>query len=64
MVTERNRGLDLVRWVALITIVIDHLRLVWAKIATENVGVDYGLTYVIADAKLTHLPTWRCPIRI
>ena len=64
MVTERNRGLDLVRWVALITIVIDHLRLVWAKIATENVGVDYGLTHVIADAKLTHLPIWRCPIRI
>lgn len=31
--TERNHGLDLVKWIALITMVIDHLRLVWPELA-------------------------------
>ncbi|WP_331281602.1 TraX family protein [Pseudomonas viridiflava] len=30
---ERNHGLDLVKWIALITMVIDHLRLVWPELA-------------------------------
>ena len=25
----RNRGLDMVKWIALITMVVDHLRFVW-----------------------------------
>lgn len=32
-VNERNRGLDLVKWIALITMVVDHLRLVWPELA-------------------------------
>lgn len=25
----RNRGLDMVKWIALLTMVVDHLRFVW-----------------------------------
>lgn len=32
-VTKRNHGLDLVKWIALITMVTDHLRLVWPELA-------------------------------
>ncbi|RJX83396.1 TraX family protein [Pseudomonas sp. LS-2] len=30
---DRKHGLDLIKWIALITMVIDHLRLVWPELA-------------------------------
>nr|WP_314567976.1 TraX family protein [uncultured Pseudomonas sp.] len=35
---KRNHGLDLVKWIALITMVLDHLRLVWPEL---------GLTFIL-----------------